>query len=80
MPSKNSYLIQLSKSISPPINASLTLMYGSGIKFLYVSPNISYDINSKLDAGLIGQLFYLDNSGDFTNVMKGLYLQLKYSF
>ena len=55
-------------------------MYGSGIKFLYVSPNISYDINSKLDAGLIGQLFYLDNSGDFTNVMKGLYLQLKYSF
>ena len=78
--SKNSYLIQLSKSISPPINASLTLMYGSGIKFLYVSPNISYDINAKLDASLIGQLFYLDNFGDFKNILKGFYLQVKYSF
>ena len=80
MPSKNSYLLQVSKQISAPVNASLTFMYGSGIKFLYVSPNITYDINSKLDAGLIGQLFYSDNSGDFINVMKGFYLQLKYSF
>ena len=80
MPSKNSYLFQVSKQISAPVNASLTFMYGSGIKFLYVSPNITYDINSKLDAGLIGQLFYSENSGDFINVMKGFYLQIKYSF
>tara|TARA_Y100001960_G_scaffold245373_1_gene260072 strand:- start:161 stop:1306 length:1146 start_codon:yes stop_codon:yes gene_type:complete len=80
MPSKHTYLIQSSKSISPPINASLTLLYGQGIKFLYISPNISYDINSRLDASLISQFFYLDNFGDFKNILKGFYLQVKYSF
>ena len=80
MPSKHTYLIQSSKSISPPINASLTLLYGQGIKFLYISPNISYDINSRLDASLISQFFYLDNFGDFKNILKGFYLQFKYSF
>ena len=80
MPSKHTYLIQSSKSISPPVNASLTLLYGQGIKFLYISPNISYDINSRLDASLISQFFYLDNFGDFKNILKGFYLQVKYSF
>ena len=80
MPSKHSYLLQINKPISPPLNVSLNLLYGKGIKLLYVSPSISYDISSNLDAGVIVQYFYLDNFGDFKNLLKGYYLQLKYSF
>ena len=80
MPSKHSYLLQVNKPISPPLNVSLNLLYGKGIKLLYVSPSLSYDISSNLDAGVIVQYFYLDNFGDFKNLLKGYYLQLKYSF
>ena len=80
MPSKHSYLLQTSKPISPPVNVSLSVLYGQGIKLLYISPSINYDINSRMDAGLIGQIFYLDNFGDFKNILKGYYLQVKYSF
>ena len=80
MPSKHSYLLQVNKPISPPLNVSVNLLYGKGIKLLYVSPSLSYDISSNLDAGVIVQYFYLDNFGDFKNLLKGYYLQLKYSF
>ena len=58
MPSKHSYLLQVNKPISPPLNVSLNLLYGKGIKLLYVSPSLSYDISSNLDAGVIVQYFY----------------------
>ena len=80
MPSKHSYLLQVSKPITPPLNSSLNILYGQGIKLLYISPTFSYDINSRLDAGIISQFFFLDNFGDFKNLLKGYYLQLKYSF
>ena len=80
MPSKNSYLLQISKSISPPLNSSLTIMYGSGINFLFLSPNISYDINDKFDIGVIGQLFFMEDSGSLTNLLRGIYLQMRFSF
>lgn len=80
MPSKHSYLLQTSKPLSPPVNVSLSVLYGQGIKLLYISPSINYDINSRMDAGLIGQIFYLDNFGDFKNILNGYYLQFKYSF
>ena len=80
MPSKHSYLLQVNKPISPPLNVSLNILYGKGIKLLYVSPSLSYDISSNLDAGVIVQYFYLDNFGEFKNLLKGYYLQLKYSF
>ena len=80
MPFKNSYMIQTSKPISPAINSSLTFLYGQGINFLYISPNISYDINSDFDLNFIGQLFYADVNGNFKSIMNGIYLQLRYSF
>ena len=80
MPSKNSYMIQTSKPISPAINSSLTFLYGQGINFLYISHNISYDINSDFDLNFIGQLFYADVNGNFKSIMNGIYLQLRYSF
>ena len=80
MPSKNSYLLQISKSISPPLNSSLTIMYGSGINFLFLSPNISYDINDKFDIGIIGQLFFMEDSGSLINLLRGIYLQTRFSF
>jgi len=58
----------------------LTFLYGQGIDFLYISPNISYDINSHFDLNFIGQLFYGNVNGNFSNLMNGMYLQLRYSF
>ena len=80
MPSKNSYLIQASKPITPAINSSLTLLYGQGVNFMFISPNITYDINKSFDLNFIGQFFYGEMNGDFQNLMKGIYLQLRYSF
>ena len=80
MPSKNSYLIQASKPITPAINSSLTLLYGQGVNFMFISPNITYDINKSFDLNFIGQFFYGEMDGDFQNLMKGIYLQFRYSF
>ena len=80
MPSKNSYLIQASKPITPAINSSLTLLYGQGVNFMFISPNITYDINKSFDLNFIGQFFYGEVDGNFQNLMKGIYLQLRYSF
>ena len=80
MPSKNSYLFQLSKPISPPVNTSFTIMYGGGINLLYLSPSISYDVNSRIDLNLISQIFFLENTKRLENLMRSVYLQIKYSF
>ena len=94
MPSKNSYLIQASAFITPAINASFTLLYGEGINFFFFSPNISYDINSSLDASIIGQFFYIndpvyntipdannpENFNNPVNKINGYYARLKWSF
>lgn len=94
MPSKNSYLIQASAFITPAINASFTLLYGEGINFFFFSPNISYDINSSLDASIIGQFFYIndpvyntipdannpENFNNPINKINGYYARLKWSF
>ena len=80
MPSKNSYMIQTSKPLTPAINSSLTFLYGQGIKFIYISPNISYDINSSFDINFIGQLFYANTNGNLKSLLNGTYLELKYSF
>ena len=94
MPSKNSYLIQASAFITPAINTSFTLLYGEGINFFFFSPNISYDINSSLDASIIGQFFYMDDefNSDFITMdtdiapintisrINGYYARLKWSF
>ena len=80
MPSKNSYLLQLSKPISPPVNTSLTIMYGAGINLFYLSPSISYDVSSRVDLSVIGQIFFLENTQKIENLMRGVYLQMKYSF
>ena len=80
MPSKNSYLLQITKPISPPVNASFTVMYGSGINLLYLSPSISYDVSSRIDLSAIGQIFLLENNNRIENLMRGIYLQAKYSF
>ena len=80
MPSKNSYLIQASKLITPAINSSLTILYGKGVNFMFISPNITYDINKSFDLNFIGQFFYGEVDDDFQNLLKGVYLQLRYSF
>ena len=80
MPSKNSYLFQISKPISPPVNTSLTIMNGAGINLLYLSPSISYDVTSRIDLSLIAQIFFLENNQKLENLMRGVYIQMKYSF
>ena len=80
MPSKNSYLFQVSKLVSPPVNTSLTIMYGAGINLLYLSPSISYDVTSRIDLSLIAQIFFLENNQKLENLMRGVYIQMKYSF
>jgi len=91
MPSKNSYLIQASGYITPAINSSFTFLYGQGINLFFFSPNISYDINSSLDASIIAQFFYINNDSsiqphiDYTpnnnvNRVNGYYARIKWSF
>ena len=80
MPSKNSYLIQASKLITPAINSSLTILYGKGVNFMFISPNITYDINKSFDLNFVGQFFYGEVDDDFQNLLKGVYLQIRYSF
>ena len=94
MPSKNSFLIQASAFITPAINSSFTLLYGEGINFFFFSPNISYEINSSLDASIIGQFFSIndpvnnaipdannpENFNNPINKINGFYARLKWSF
>ena len=90
MPSKNSYLIQASGYITPAINSSFTFLYGQGINLFFFSPNISYDINSSLDASIIAQFFYINNDSSIqphidyeinnVNRVNGYYARIKWSF
>ena len=91
MPTKNSYLIQTSGYITPAINSSLTLLYGEVINFFFISPNITYDINSSLDASVIGQFFFMNNNNEIptntgvvsnnsVNTINGYYARIKWSF
>ena len=85
MPSKNSFLTQFSGQLTPAITSSISLIYGQGINFLYMSPTISYDLNQNLDLELISQFFYRDiplndEENEFKNLLQGIYLRFKYSF
>jgi hypothetical protein len=80
IPSKNTYLLQLTKPVTPAINSSLTILYGQGVNFMFISPNVSYDISESFDFSVIGQFFYGEMNEEMQNLLKGVYLQLRYSF
>ncbi len=80
MPSKYSYLIQLSHTVNPALRASLTGIYGQGPGFLFLMPMIEYEIKSDWSLNFIGQVLLSGFGNKIEDRGNTLYMQLWYSF
>ena len=79
MPTKFSYLLQLSNQFNPRIQASFTIIYGQGMNILFIMPTVNYSIADDWDLNLTGQLFFAEVNG-FQNLNNSIFLRLQYSF
>lgn len=80
MPARFSWLLAGRKEISPLSAATCTLVYSPQLNLLILSPGISYNLSSGLDADLIWQSFFLQYQGSFQGLQDIGYLRLKWSF
>lgn len=80
MPTKFSYLTQVSNEFNPQLKASITTIYGAGMDLVFVMPSIDYSIKQNWDLNLTGQLFYAKTQDDFSNLSNSIYLGLRYSY
>ncbi len=80
MPTRWSGFVQCMYNISPLVNSSLSVIYGSGIHLLFLMPSLAYSINTNWDISLVGQLYFLHNSLKYTNAGNSIFLRVKWSF
>ncbi len=80
MPTKYSYLVQVSKEFNPRFKSSLLTIYGQGMDILFFMPSIDYAIRENWDLNLTGQLFYARQQDSFGSINNSLFLRLQYSF
>ncbi len=80
MPTKYSYLVQVSKEFNPRIKGNITSIYGQGMNLFFVMPSLDYSVKENWDINLTGQLFYLKQYHGFENLNNSIFLRLQYSF
>lgn len=80
MPTIWSTLLQGSYPVTPLLNTSLAVIYGSNINLLIVFPTISYSVASNWDLALIGQLFFIEINNQFQTAGNSIFARIKWSF
>jgi len=80
MPTKYSYLVQLSNEFNPRLKGNLTSIYGQGMNLFFVMPSIDYSVKENWDINLTGQIFYVKQHNEFKNLNNTIYLRIQYSF
>ena len=80
MPNKWSYFFQLSKNLTPAINASMSTIYAYELKGLFIMPQFGYNISQNWDFDIVAQLFYGKEEDNFSNVQNSMFLRFRWSF
>lgn len=80
MPNRWSYFFQLSKSLTPAINTSMSTIYAYELKGLFLMPQFGYNISQNWDLDMIGQVFYGKEDDNFSNIQNSLFLRFRWSF
>ena len=80
MPNRWSYFFQISKSLTPAINASMSTIYAYELKGLFLMPQFGYSISQNWDLDMIAQVFYGKEDDNFSNVQNSIFLRFRWSF
>ncbi len=80
MPTKMSYLVQVSNQFNPRVQASITTIYGQGMNILFIMPSIDYSIAENWDLNLTGQSFFASQNKDFGILNNSIFLRLRWSY
>jgi hypothetical protein len=80
MPNKWSFFMQSSKSFTPALNGSFSVIYAKELKGLFMMPVISYSIAQNWDFDTTGQIFYGKQNDKLSNISNSVYLRFRYSF
>ena len=80
MITKYSGFYQVTYPITPLLNSSFAAIYGFGVDVLFLMPGLTYSISSNWDLDLIGQLYFIDNNGEFQNAINSVFGRIKWSF
>ena len=80
MPNRWSYFFQISKSLTPAINASMSTIYAYELKGLFLMPQFGYNISQNWDLDMIAQVFYGKEDDNFSNVQNSIFLRFRWSF
>ncbi len=82
---KYNAVLQFSYPISPIVNTSIAGMWMSKDNWLFLSPNVTFNISQNIDFSFVGQIFSgkMANPGTFVKKQKIfslIFLRLKYNF
>jgi len=81
MPNQWSFFAQVSKTITPAINASLSSIYAFELRGLFFMPQFSYNIAQNWDFDTTAQIFYgNDATNQFSGLSNAIFLRMRWSF
>ncbi len=76
-----SAFVQSTYQFTPLLFGGMAVMVYPGTNVLFVNPYITFSIVQNLDADLVGQLFYDNNSnGNYDAISKAAFVRVKWSF
>jgi hypothetical protein len=80
MPNQWSYFFQVSKALTPAINASLSSIYAYELEGIFIMPQFGYAISQNWDLDIISQIYYGKQDEKFSNIQNSLFLRFRWSF
>ena len=80
MPNQWSIFGQLSKSVTPAINASFSGIYAIELKGVYLMPQLAYSIAQNWDFDLVAQVFYGEQNDSIENIANSVFLRFRWSY
>lgn len=80
MPTKYSFLSQVSGAFNPRLSGSMTFIYGQGMNILFIMPSLGYSLGNNSELSLTGQSYFAETVSSFSNAGNSIFLRFKYSF
>ena len=80
MPTKYTFLAQVSGTFTPIFGGGISTMYLPSINGVFLIPTLNYSILENWDIDFVGQILFSDFQGQFGNVSNSLFFRLRWSY
>lgn len=80
MPAEFTAFVQVAGAFTPIFGGGLSVMYLPEYTGVFFMPTLNYSIVENWDLDFVGQLFFAESQGKFSNLSNGLFFRIRWSY